>query len=318
MSKVISGASSLLGSSGTGGLLGIAHDPGDFLGAQATRNAAETSADLGYKTLGMQQNWLDYIKQQFEPYSQVGQQALSQQMSQAANIQGLANADYPMLSAAPNYSDLANSQQFKDINNQAQYSLLNASEATGGLGSTALGNALGSSTANVLSNLYNQKYSENVDQYNADVAANNSLFSRNLDYFNALGALSGRGIQGSQGLGSFGGDTLSGMASTMSGIGSGALNAAANQTQMGAGLLSAAGGALAAFSDIRLKKNIKATGEHTRRGNEIYTWEWNDKAKELGLVGNDRGVIADHALNVTPEAVSTDKSGYKVVDYARV
>ncbi|MCE7642285.1 tail fiber domain-containing protein [Vibrio fluvialis] len=318
MSKVFDGANDLLGSSGAGGILGIAHDPGDFLGAQATRNAAETSADLGYKTLGMQQDWLNYIKNQFEPYSEAGQKALGQQMGQLSTLKSLSNSEYPTFDAAPSYADLANSQEFKDLNNQAQYSLLNASEATGGLGSTATGNALGASTANVLSNLYGQKYAENVDQYNADVAARNDLYSRNLDYFNALGAISGRGLQGSQGLGSFGGDTLSGMASTMSGIGTGALNAAANQTQMGAGLLSAAGGILSAFSDIRLKRNVKATGEYTERGNEIYTWDWNEKAEKLGLVGSGRGVIADHAEQVTPAAVSTDKSGYKVVDYARV
>ncbi|PNH94092.1 tail fiber domain-containing protein [Vibrio diazotrophicus] len=303
---------------GGGGLLGKITDPGDFLGAQSTADAAETSKDLGYRTLAMQQDWMDYIKGQYEPYSQVGQQALSQQMGQLSNLQNLANAEYPTLAQAPSYADLASSQEFKDISNQAQYSLLNAAEATGGLGSTATGNALGASTANVLSNLYGQKYAENVDQYNADVAANNALYGRNLDYFNALGAISGQGMQGSSGLGSFGGDTLSGMSGTLSGIGTGALNAAAQQTSRGTGLLSAGAGLLAAFSDIRLKKNVKATGELTKRGNEIYQWDWNEKAKELGLVGSGHGVIADHAESITPDAVSIDESGYKVVDYARV
>jgi len=303
---------------GGGGFLGKITDPGDFLGAQATSEANQTSKDLGYQTLGMQKDWMDYIKGQFEPYSQAGQQALSQQMGQLGTLQGLANSQRPEFNVAPSYSDIADSQQFKDISNQANYSLLNAAEATGGLGSTAIGNALGASTANVLSNLYGQRYAENVDKYNADIAARNELYGRNLDYFNALGAISGQGMQGSSGLGSFGGDTLSGMAGTLSGIGTGALNAAAQQTNRGTGLLSAGAGLLAAFSDIRLKKNVKATGEYTERGNEIYTWDWNEKAKKLGLVGSGRGVIADHAEQVTPAAVSTDKSGYKVVDYARV
>lgn len=297
MGNVFSKISDFSGSSGAGGILGIAHDPGDFLGAQATRKAAETSADLGYRTLGMQQDWLNYIKNQFEPYSEVGKKALGKQEGLLSTLQNMATS-------GPDYAAAASSPEFQAMNREAQYSLLNAAEATGGLGSTATGNALGASSASLLNNLANQNFArEYQGQY---------------DYFNALGALSGRGLQGSQGLGSFGGDTLSGMAGTMSGIGSGALNAAAQQTQRGTGLLSAAGGILAAFSDIRLKKNIKATGEYTERGNEIYTWDWNEKAKKLGLVGSGRGVIADHAEQVTPAAVSTDKSGYKVVDYARV
>lgn len=274
---------------GGGGLLGKITDPGDFLGAQSTASAAEASNKLGQQTLAMQQDWLNYIKGQYEPYSEAGQRALAQQEGMLSQ-----------LAAGPDYAAAANSPAFQEANRQAQYSLLNSAEATGGLGSTATGNALGASSANVLSNVANEQYG---NLYN---------------YFNALGALSGQGIQGSSGLGSFGGDTISGMAGTLSGIGTGALNAAAQQTQRGTGLLSAGIGLLPAFSDVRLKKNIKATGEYTERGNEIYTWDWNEKAEKLGLVGSGRGVIADHAEQVTPAVVSTDKSGYKVVDYARV
>lgn len=274
---------------GGGGLLGKITDPGDFLGAQSTASAAKASNQLGQQTLAMQKDWLNYIKGQYEPYSEAGQRALTAQEGMLSQ-----------LAAGPDYEAAVNSQAFQEANRQAQYSLLNSAEATGGLGSTATGNALGASSANVLSNVANEQYG---NLYN---------------YFNALGALSGQGIQGSSGLGSFGGDTISGMAGTLSGIGTGALNAAAQQTQRGTGLLSAGIGLLSAFSDVRLKKNIKATGEYTERGNEIYTWDWNEKAKKLGLAGSGRGVIADHAEQVTPTAVSTDKSGYKVVDYARV
>lgn len=304
---------------GGGGLLGKITDPGDFLGAQSNASAAETSADLGYQTLAMQKDWMDYIKGKFEPYSKAGELALIKQQNYSNNVlHDMSLEDAPTLGESPSYSDIANTQEFKDINNQAQYSLLNAAEATGGLGSTATGNALGASTANVLSNLYGQKYAENVDQYNSDITAFNTEYDRGLNFFNVLGALSGQGMQGSQGLGTYGGNTLSGMSSTMSGIGTGALNAAANQSQTATGLMGLAGGLLAAFSDVRLKKNIKSTGEFTKNGNEIYTWEWNKEAEKLGLKGKGRGVIADHAESVTPSAVTKDKSGYKVVDYARV
>ncbi|GAA5647891.1 tail fiber domain-containing protein [Vibrio proteolyticus] len=299
MGDVFDKVGGALGADGAGGLLGISHDPGDFLGTQAARKAANTSADLGYRTLGMQQDWLDYIKNEFEPYSEVGQLALGKQKGLLSTLQGMSGPDYKSASLSP---------EFKQMQKEAQYSLLNAAEATGGLGSTATGNALGASSGALLSQLANHKYAQD--------------YQKNYDYFNALGALSGRGLQGSQGLGTFGGSTLSGMASTMSGIGTGMLNSAASQQNMASGVLgglaSAAPALISAFSDIRLKKNIKATGEYTERGNEIYTWDWNDKGEKLGLSGSGRGVIADHAEQVTPDAVSTDKTGYKVVNYARV
>nr|WP_319552452.1 tail fiber domain-containing protein [uncultured Vibrio sp.] len=262
---------------------------GGITGASATEDAAKQSNKLGYQTLAMQQDWLDYIKGQYEPYSKAGQRALKKQ-------EGLLS----QLSAGPDYEAAANSEAFQEANRQAQYSLLNSAEATGGLGSTATGNALGASSANVLSSVANENYG---NLYN---------------YYNALGAISGQGMQGSQSLGSFGGNVLSGMSGTMSGIGSNTLNAAAANQESNTALLSAGAGLLTAFSDIRLKKNIKATGEFTKRGNEIYTWDWNEKAEKLGLSSSGRGVIADHAESITPEAVSKDKSGYKVVDYARV
>lgn len=284
---------------GGGGFLGKITDPGDFLGAQSSADAAETSKNLGYKTLAMQQDWMDYIKGQFEPYSEAGQAALAKQEGLLSTLAGMDGPDYAAAAASP---------EFRQMQKEAQYSLLNSAEATGGLGSTATGNALGASSGALLNQLANQQYAQD--------------YQKNYDYFNALGALSGRGLQGSQGLGSFGGDTISGMANTMSGIGTGALNAAAGQQAFASGLIGSAAQAapalLSFFSDIRLKKNIKATGEYTDRGNEIYTWDWNDKGEKLGLSGSGRGVIADHAEQVTPDAVSTDKSGYKVVNYARV
>lgn len=298
-----------------GGVVDLITDP---FGRESGKEASQQSQDLGYESLGLQKDWMDYIKGQYEPYSQAGVEALGKQADYLSNIEEWANKDAPTLGSSPSYDDISKTQEFKDINNQAQYSLLNAAEATGGLGSTATGNALGASTSNVLSGLYNQKYGENVDRYNSDMTAFNSKYGRGMDYFNSLGAISGQGMQGISGLGNTGSGVLSGMTGTLSGLGSNALNAAALQQNATSGLLSAGTGLLAAFSDVRLKDNIKATGDKTKNGNEIYTWDWNKEAEKLGLKGKGRGVIADKAKDITPNAVHLDKSGYKKVDYARV
>jgi len=77
-----------------------------------------------------------------------------------------------------------------------------------------------------------------------------------------------------------------------------------------------AGASIAGMSDIRLKKNIKKVGE-LANGLGVYTWEWKDKVKQL--VGNfsmTKGVMAQEAMEVAPEAVITAPNGYLAVDYS--
>jgi len=70
-------------------------------------------------------------------------------------------------------------------------------------------------------------------------------------------------------------------------------------------------------SDIRLKKNVKKADK--KNGIQFYTWEWNDKAKELGLDwGPTFGVMAQEIKNIIPEAVLMGTDGYYRVDYSKV
>lgn len=72
------------------------------------------------------------------------------------------------------------------------------------------------------------------------------------------------------------------------------------------------------LSDIRLKTNIKLTGK-TSTGIKLYTWEWNSKAKELGLDwGPTTGVMAQEIKDIIPEAVLMGNDGYYRVDYSKV
>lgn len=67
------------------------------------------------------------------------------------------------------------------------------------------------------------------------------------------------------------------------------------------------------FSDARLKDNVTHIGKD--EGYNVYTWEWNDKAKELGIDQPTVGVMAQEVLETNPDAISVDENGYYRVNY---
>ena len=73
--------------------------------------------------------------------------------------------------------------------------------------------------------------------------------------------------------------------------------------------------ALAGFSDARLKKNIKASGD--RRGHAWYTWTWNDVAEKIGLSGESEGVLAQEVAKTNPDAVGM-REGFLTVNYEKL
>lgn len=88
-----------------------------------------------------------------------------------------------------------------------------------------------------------------------------------------------------------------------------ALNNAFN-TVLGFGQMLAGAGA---FSDIRLKDNIRYVGKH--QGFDIYGWDWNATAlNKFGLEGSAQGVIAHHVFEEYPEAIG-EHEGYLTVRY---
>ncbi len=70
------------------------------------------------------------------------------------------------------------------------------------------------------------------------------------------------------------------------------------------------------ISDIRLKENIKYIT--TARGNNIYTWNWSKKGRDLA--GNDSGVgvIAQEIIKYNPDAIIRNPNGYLMVNYGKV
>ena len=68
------------------------------------------------------------------------------------------------------------------------------------------------------------------------------------------------------------------------------------------------------FSDKTLKDNIKPIGK-SENGHNLYTWDWNDKAKKLGITDPTTGVIAQEVMKYMPEAVTKNANGYYMVNY---
>ena len=95
--------------------------------------------------------------------------------------------------------------------------------------------------------------------------------------------------------------------------GIGAANAQAQGSQNIATLGSAA---LAAFSDERLKTDIKPKGlvDSGDKSYNWYSWTWNALANALGLYGSDEGVIAQEVELISPHCVSESR-GFKQVNY---
>jgi hypothetical protein len=85
---------------------------------------------------------------------------------------------------------------------------------------------------------------------------------------------------------------------------------------MGTALQAAATAAMF-FSDVNTKKNITKVGS-LPNGLNLYTYEYKDEFKDDSKAGHGLqfGVLAHEVEKVIPEAVSVDKSGYKVVNYS--
>ena len=90
----------------------------------------------------------------------------------------------------------------------------------------------------------------------------------------------------------------------------------AAQANFNQGLMGLGSAGIMAFSDVRLKENIKPVGVMPN-GLTLYSFEYVDEVKSHPLAGEGIhvGVMAQEVEQVFPYAVKTLDDGYKVVDY---
>ncbi|BCV04096.1 MAG: hypothetical protein CM15mV79_310 [uncultured marine virus] len=161
------------------------------------------------------------------------------------------------------------------------------------------------------------------------LAATKGAFIPEAQALNALQlGLAGKGIaQEAQqfGTGLFGESTMTGVDALLaSGLGQADLIGDVGAGVLAAGAQSGSGGLfdfvsdlIKSISDVRLKENVKFVGKN-QQGFNIYKWDWNDKANELGEFGSQVGVLAQELLETHPERVSVHDSGYYQVDYTGI
>jgi hypothetical protein len=93
----------------------------------------------------------------------------------------------------------------------------------------------------------------------------------------------------------------------------------AAQANLNSGLFGLGSAGIMAFSDVRLKENIKPVGVMAN-GLTLYSFEYVDEIKLHPLAGEGIhvGVMAQEVEQVFPYAVKTLDDGYKVVDYGLI
>jgi hypothetical protein len=88
----------------------------------------------------------------------------------------------------------------------------------------------------------------------------------------------------------------------------------AAQQNFNQGLMGLGGAGIMAFSDIRMKENIKQI-HWMPNGLPVYQFEYKSKFKDIAGHGQFVGVMAQEVEMVRPDAVITNANGYKMVNY---
>lgn len=254
-------------------------DPGDLLGTESAKRAADYAERMGEKSFGLQQDFFNFMKEQQEPFTESALRALPMQEA----LIGMSGNE----AQQEQINQIMSGPFYQSMIDQGEEAIMRNAAATGGLRAGGTQQALARNSQDILNSLVRQKLGD-------------------------LGNISGRGGQAASNLSQQGLQSIDSMTNTLGSLASSQQAAAAQQQNTGLGIL----GAVASFfSDRRLKENVEKIGEHN--GHNVYKWKWNREAFDVGLSGVGFGVMADEVERVRPELISESK-GYKQVDYTRL
>lgn len=284
-----------------GGIISGVTDAIGLTDSKAGQRSADASIAAAEIAAQSQQEALDYLKQQEALPTEIRDEALRnlqqqflgggdifQRPDQAALVQ--------QAQSSPIYNAMIGSQQ------AGEEAIMRNQAMTGGLRS---GNTQ-SAMYDYNTQLQNQALLQGYNQALAEQQYGNQLTGQELSGIQGLAQLPSNANQ-IAGLTAGIGQTMA-QGQTAAAQAQAAGNAA-NSANL-AGLANMGLGAYALFSDRRLKENIQLQG--VKNGHKWYSWDWNDKAKGLGLSGSSEGVMADEIAQTNPDAVEYDGQYMKV------
>lgn len=260
-----------------------------FFGGQAAHaagEAAELQAAQGSAALRSQAAALKLIRGDLAPFREGGEEGLGQLQGAFGDLQTA--IDDPT-------SSVTNNPFFQALAGQQEERLLASQAARGKVGSGETGDQL---QRNLLL-LGNQFSQQNIANRQTQVGNFQNLATIGAN----AAAQTGTQTQAAAG------NTANILGQIGNAQAAGTIGAANAQAQGAQNVLSTGLGLFAAFSDIRLKENIRFS--HIDDGIRIYNWDWKEEAKELVGSQDTQGPIAQDLKKTRPDLVIVDPdTGY--------
>ncbi len=224
---------------------------------------------------------------------------------QISNLTGLATDPNQQLDF------LQNNPLFDALRDQARQSTFATQSAGGALGGSGTDEILQNQFLSLGNSLIDQQINRQLPIFGAAQNAATTIGTGGANIFQnlgqsqlfgqqAIGEAQAGGVENSaQALatGRIGAANARGRgAGNILGLGSAALSG--GLAKEGGGLVGAIGGIASLFSDERLKTNIEKIG--SKNGINVYSWNWNDLAGDIGLTGKGVGHISQQIIEVHP------------------
>jgi len=246
--------------------------------SKAAVKAAQIEADAGERALALLRGDLEPFREGFGAEQIAGLSGLASDPSQQAAF-------------------LQNNPFFEQLKGDIRESTFRTQSAGGDLG--------GSGTDEIISNQFLRAGSDLINQQ----------INRQLPLLqSAQNAAAQSGTQGAQIIGNVGAAQAGGVTGAANARAAGLIGSANARAQGTQNIISTGLGVAGLFSDERLKTNIKKIGE--KSGINVYSWDWNNDANDIGLKGSSTGHIAQQVQKIHPELVQEMDNGYLAINYS--
>ena len=293
--------------------------------AQGMGNAPTLQTGLDYQGMEGWDKATALLNQRLQPQIQQSEERLQAQLANQGIVAGTEAYNRAMMQQGQKTNDLLTQAQLAGQNvqqnmfGQALQGGQFANQAMLGQNQAQLGNVALSNQA-MQQNFANQQAAANLSNQAQQQAYNQALTQYNMP-LNTLSALrTGAQVQNPSFINTPQQATTSGadiLGASQMGYNAqmGDFNARnAAQQNFNQGLMGLGGAGIMAFSDIRMKENIKHI-HWLPNGLPVYTYEYKPEFKDIAGHGKFVGVMAQEVELVQPEAVITNADGYKMVNY---